>query len=672
MDLSGESPLPSTSDSVSGLHTPELPSTGDGKPTAMMATDMGKDDVVAKLLKLSDDIVDATGEWDRDYSDTDSDPPGIVTSGVHGWRRPALMAARRQQARYELAAAEKAALRELPRPRVLSCPGHRRTKQKLLWVLRHGADRLRVPLRSDGFISISDLVLSGQFPGMTVHTMVMLVKTSGAMELLEIGGHPYVRALSGHTAPGVTPPKLVFTQEELPDRLVYVTSSWLVKDILKYGIGQLRARAVLLFMEVPVMASLATTVIMYLDVRRMISRDVMLVHAGAGIVSCGGNVNGLIPPSCIVLVKKEVTGRQLFPRFLKAPVRSTDVGSLAFPMRPLGRFDRFLWAAFADHKVDVQMRVDQFNQLSIMPPEILETFPRDRTPVLQPSPVSLIYDDGSVRRHVRQCVLRLEIADFVFEESFMVDDKHRHATLGSDFCNRHRISVGGAGEPFTIDYARTTIPTFTLESARTSIPVRCGEVVHIPTQAAAEVITQAASARRTGRPQLFLPSWEMNRGGRLKIPFMLFDSRDRQPRVLVVNETETTVKLEAGQRLGSLVDADDIKPPTPCTGGRRYGINVAAELFAMGWTDEDRRYIPQPFRAKLVRSWHGSFHLFLDYRMLDRRMKLVQPKVFPSLAGALLCWRRRRRELMGDRKSVGRLDDVIELQDVEWLQEDLQ
>ena len=62
----------------------------------------------------------------------------------------------------------------------------------------------------------------------------------------------------------------------------------------------------------------------------------------------------------------------------------------------------------------------------------------------------------------------------------------------------------------------------------------------------------------------------------------------------------------------------------------------------------------------------------MDYRMLDRRMKLVQPKVFPSLAGALLCWRRRRRELMGDRKSVGRLDDVIELQDVEWLQEDLQ
>ena len=92
MDLSGESPLPSTSDSVSGSHTPELPSTGDGKPTAMMATDLGKDDVVAKLLKLSDDIVDATGEWDRDYSDTDSDPPGIVTSGVHGWRRPALTA----------------------------------------------------------------------------------------------------------------------------------------------------------------------------------------------------------------------------------------------------------------------------------------------------------------------------------------------------------------------------------------------------------------------------------------------------------------------------------------------------------------------------------------------------------------------------------------------------
>ena len=44
----------------------------------MMTTDTGKDDVVAKLLKLSDDIVDATGEWDRAYPDTDSDPDAIA------------------------------------------------------------------------------------------------------------------------------------------------------------------------------------------------------------------------------------------------------------------------------------------------------------------------------------------------------------------------------------------------------------------------------------------------------------------------------------------------------------------------------------------------------------------------------------------------------------------
>ena len=626
--------------------------------------------VLRAIEALSDDLVDATGEWDRECSDSDSEDVLKVTSGVRGWRRPAYRKARREQTRWLQANAGGTGTRELPVPRVLSSPGDRRRRKKLLWMLRHGAGRLHVPLRSDDFVSISDLLSSGQFPGFTVATLVSLVQTGGTMELLEICGHPFVRALSGHTAPGVAPPKLVFRQEELPDVLVYVTTSWLVRDVLRNGVQQLGARAVLLFMEVPVMPSQPTTVIVYLDVRRMLDRHVALVHVGDGIVSCRGNSRGVIPMSCIVLAKKERCGRQMYPKYVKAPVRDGNTGAMAFPMRPLGRFDRFLWASFANEKIDVCLRVDQFNDLSIMPPGVLTTFPADRTPVLQPSSAALIYHDGEVRRHLRQCVLRFMIADFAFEEVFVVDDRNRHPTLGSDFCRRHGISVGGGGDPYTIDYARTTIPTFTLESARTGTPVRCGEPVTIPIHGGVEVITQAASARRSGRPQLFLPSWEMNRGGRVKVPFMLFDSRDRQPRVLVVNETDTDVSLEAGCNLGSLVDADDIKPPVRYSDKRRHGINVAGELFAMGWTDEGHRCTPQPFRARLARSWHGAYHLCLDYRTIERRAKLTRAKVHPSLAGALLFWRRRRQELARDRKSVINMDDIIGLHDVEWFHDE--
>ena len=662
MDLSGDSHPPSASRGEDGADPPELPVACD---FASLAVEEAASTVPPSLASSHDDSdgdTDVTGSDGYSSSDSDVGNRSRVISGVQGWKRSTWRTNTRKRAD-----SVRTGTLELPVPRCLSLPGDRKLRKKLRWLLRHGAARLCVPLRSDGFVSLRDLVNSGHLTGLTVTSLAALVRSDSSMELTEIDGHPFARVLRGHTIPGVTPPRLTFSREELPDRLVYVTSTWLVKALLQRGVRRLQDRAVLLFMEVPTMPITSSTVVVFLDVRRMMERGVSLVNVGEGIISCVGDDRGGIPPMCIVLVRKELSRKQLYPKVLKAPLHMVPGGSITFAMRPLGRFDRYLWASFADTRIDVCMRLDQFNQLSVMPPAVLDRFPMGCAPQLQASPVTLVYADGVVRRQLQSCVLTLELGDFTFKETFVVDDKNRYATLGSDFCHRYRISVGASGDPFTIVYSRSSIPAFTLGSARTGIPIRCAEAALLPIHAGAEVLTQAATARRTGRPQLFIPSSEINQGGRLRIPYMLFDSRDRQPRVLVVNETDTTMQLEAGCTLGSLVDADEIRPPTGTYGQRRRGIAVADELFAMGWTDENHRYTPQPFRARLVRSWNGSLHLCLDYRAIDRRMKLVRPKVFPSLAGALLAWRRRRRELTLDREAAQRRDNIIDLSAVEWL-----
>ena len=68
--------------------------------------------VLRAIEALSDDLVDATGEWDRECSDSDSEDVLKVTSGVRGWRRPAYRKARREQTRWLKATAGDAGTRE--------------------------------------------------------------------------------------------------------------------------------------------------------------------------------------------------------------------------------------------------------------------------------------------------------------------------------------------------------------------------------------------------------------------------------------------------------------------------------------------------------------------------------------------------------------------------------
>ena len=157
----------------------------------------------------------------------------------------------------------------------------------------------------------------------------------------------------------------------------------------------------------------------------------------------------------------------------------------------------------------------------------------------------------------------------------------------------------------------------------------------------------------------------------MKLPYMLFDARDRQPRVLIVNELGETLKLPAGKRLGFLVDVDDIAPARMREARNLREINVAEDLFAMGWMNENRFGMTPMFTAKSVRSMRGTYNLCLDYRAIDRRMKLVKPRTMPSLAGALEFWRSQHVLTLARRLAEEGDAEVVDLGEVEWLRGDL-
>ena len=344
-----EPPTPEEPTTLNEATTPDEVTTSNERTTAKQPTLVGELTTLegwttlkepATVTEHGEGASDVSGGSDEDSSSSDDDPLRVVTSGVRGWQKPAKAAARREHRRYVLRGVPGGA-RGPASPRILGCPCDQRLKKKLMWILRHGVDQLHIPLRSDGFVSARDLVNSGRLPGATLDALAMVAQASVGLEWLYINGHPFVRALRGHTLPGVTLPKMTFEMEELPTYLVYITPSWLAEMVLKRGVVRLRERAVLLFMDVPVMEASEETTHVFLDVRRMLDRDVTLVHVGDGIVSCGGTSCGVIPPSCISLIRKGIGGRQIFPKVLPAPRRPAAMGQFTFPMRPLGRFDRF-------------------------------------------------------------------------------------------------------------------------------------------------------------------------------------------------------------------------------------------------------------------------------------------------------------------------------------------
>jgi hypothetical protein len=154
---------------------------------------------------------------------------------------------------------------------------------------------------------------------------------------------------------------------------------------------------------------------------------------------------------------------------------------------------------------------------------------------------------------------------------------------------------------------------------------------------------------------------------------MLFDPRDRHPRVLVVNIGKESVCVESGKRMGILIDADEIEPPHPCHSDPQQR-DIGEELHLAGWTGTDRLAREHTQRARSVRHRRGGWHLCIDSRGLDQRTKLVGPKLHPGLAAMLEHWRQQRAQLQPivplssdiGYNSGSTEDSTPDLEGVEW------
>ncbi len=117
-----------------------------------------------------------------------------------------------------------------------------RISRTMSWVLRHGAEKRGLFIRSDGFVNAQELLALREFAAFTVEDIKHVVRTNDKkrFELVEEAGEVFVRASQGHSMEQVEDEQLLEALNQadpsLPSVCVRGTYSSCVQSILQNGI----------------------------------------------------------------------------------------------------------------------------------------------------------------------------------------------------------------------------------------------------------------------------------------------------------------------------------------------------------------------------------------------------------------------------------------------------
>lgn len=81
----------------------------------------------------------------------------------------------------------------------------------LSYCLRHGADKMKIPMRSDGFVEINRLLTNSKFHGITLKDIMNVVETNDKkrFEILNENDILFIRAVQGHTLSNIDDDELL-------------------------------------------------------------------------------------------------------------------------------------------------------------------------------------------------------------------------------------------------------------------------------------------------------------------------------------------------------------------------------------------------------------------------------------------------------------------------------
>ena len=195
----------------------------------------------------------------------------------------------------------------------LSPPEKVRVSKALSYLLRHGAEKQGIPIGSDGFIKLTDILLRRNFSGVTPEHVCYVVANCEKQRFTlreDSSGELWIRANQGHS---MHVEHLELTPITDPTGIIAVHGTTRVawENIKDRGLSRMQRQHVHFACGLPgsgqVISGMRASceVHIYLDVATFLADGGTLVRSTNGVLLSPGDAQGLIPPKYFASVTDE-------------------------------------------------------------------------------------------------------------------------------------------------------------------------------------------------------------------------------------------------------------------------------------------------------------------------------------------------------------------------------
>lgn len=186
----------------------------------------------------------------------------------------------------------------------------------LSYLLRHGAEKEKLPIDSLGWIQLSSLLAHNRLKThrATPQDIDRVVSENAKQRFLlkEEEGMTYICANQGHTLKSVTPELELLTASTMPANVYHGTFKQKLDAIKSQGLSRM-SRNHIHFTSDAEWSKLGIrpncTVLIYVDTAKLTEDGYKLYRSRNGVILCSGNEEGTIPSYYFLQIVDRDTGR---------------------------------------------------------------------------------------------------------------------------------------------------------------------------------------------------------------------------------------------------------------------------------------------------------------------------------------------------------------------------
>ncbi|EEQ39930.1 hypothetical protein CLUG_04058 [Clavispora lusitaniae ATCC 42720] len=181
----------------------------------------------------------------------------------------------------------------------------------LSYLLRHGADKEKLPLDEHGWAKVSDVLANNRIRThrATQEDIRRIVAQNAKQRftLRERSDGDYICANQGHSLERVCPELELLTSETMPREVYHGTYENKLDTIMQHGLNRMARNHIHLACNEPWSRSgsrASSTVFIYIDIDKCLSAGISFYRSKNGVILTSGNAQGCIPSEYFARVER--------------------------------------------------------------------------------------------------------------------------------------------------------------------------------------------------------------------------------------------------------------------------------------------------------------------------------------------------------------------------------